>query len=134
MPEKEVAEAIARMKVWAIETSGIRFVFFPDSAWEGLARAALDMPEAEWCCDLCAQPLAKGGRCNSGVHQGPDDPPGRGRAVPVERDEQRREIARWRRYYADTGGDVLIPDDRLLTPDEIARNASIIRRRAGLDG
>jgi hypothetical protein len=36
-----------------------------------------------WVCDLCGQTLSgEGDRCNSGIHQGPDDPNGwRGRAM-----------------------------------------------------
>jgi hypothetical protein len=54
-------------------------------------RLLAERPWSEGCrvtryvCDLCRQEL--GGlddRCNSGIHQGPDDPNGaRGRAVPV---------------------------------------------------
>lgn len=61
-----------------------------DTAWDcvsadqiKLAREVLDMM-SPWKCDLCGQPLSgPDDRCNSGIHQGPDDLNGyRGKAVP----------------------------------------------------
>jgi DNA polymerase III alpha subunit len=49
-----------------------------------LAREVLEMMKPSWKCDLCGQPLSgPEDRCNSGIHQGPDDPNGfSGKAVP----------------------------------------------------
>lgn len=58
------------------------------------------MPSADvllhqWVCDLCGQPLAgPDDRCNSGIHQGPDDLNGwRGKAID-EQTYNEREHAR----------------------------------------
>src|SRR5205814_1367028 len=62
-------ELVAAILQAALDEGGVTLV-----EWDGEARAVS-------ICDLCGQPLY-GNRCNSGIHQGPDDPMGfKGRAV-----------------------------------------------------
>ena len=85
-------------------------VYCVDCATEGHERddarhnAALD-EGGRWACGLCWQTLkGEGDRCNSGLHQGPDDPNGwRGRAVWTHDAPPPYERALTRRASRDAG-------------------------------